>query len=517
MKRMSSLIMTLVFLLALFTTGYTASFTDIDNNPHRDAIEEMARLGILEGVGNNEFAPDIELNRAAAAKVAAFLLGYTEADAAEATEWDAMFHDVYEGMGQHEWALGWINLIASEGIIIGMPGGNYEPGSPLQMVQWVTILTRILEHEEDNMAWPSDYNRMAEDLGLTAGLDYQGSAIVNRAEMARMSTTAIYDVERPDGLRIIDIVEFTIVEPGDDPQEPPHDDEFLYYNDVKLSLSLSEVLVTPGGGQSIQITATVSYGADNLPATGTRVEFFANAGDQRRDEGLSTKEVITDANGLATTTYTTSAGDDGKQLMFMANAPSDDDWVEQAAYALVSDVASLVEGRVIHPFTGEPYPNASISFHDEGTNYYVKFDNTTGVNGQYRLAVPPGTYHVVFYFDFETTPYYNGSFSGSHSNFYEDNEARIRMKLSFGENQHYAIDSEMGIMRGTLTNRGSLNELYITCRLGRTVIANLNADGSFMVALSAGTYSIGTFTGTTLKDGIVVEPGKVTEVGAFTR
>ncbi len=515
MKRLSALIMSIVFSLAMVATAYTASFTDIDHTPHRDAIEEMARLGILEGVGNNLFVPDMELNRAAAAKVAAFLLGYNEADAAAAAEWDARFPDVHEGMGQHEWALGWINLMGADGIIIGMPGGNYEPGSPLQMVQWVTILTRILEHEEEEMAWPDDYNQMAEDLGLTAGLDYEGAAIVNRAEMARMSHTAIYDVERPDGLRIIDIVEFTIVEPGD--PEPP-DDEFLYYNDVSLSLALSNNVVPPGGGQQVYITAIVTYGEDNLPAAGTQVEFFAHGNDQDKRQQLSVKAAVTDANGVATTTYTTAAADDEKQIYFMANVPSDDDWVEQGAHALVSDVASLLEGRLVNPFTGEPVTGAKIDLHDDRTNYYVMFDRVTDKNGAYLLPVLPGTYHVHFHLDFGVSSYYTGTFSSSHSNFFADNTGIIRVELSVGQNQQYIIDSEMGILKGTLTNKGSLNELYAYRGAdGYTVALQLTADGSFMVALPEGTYTLGTHTGATLRHTIKMEKGQVTNLGSFSR
>lgn len=160
-RRMVSIVVAFVFLLVMVGAAH-ASFTDIDNNKHKNAVEQMAKLGILDGYPDGSFRPDGLLDRAAAAKVAGFLLGYTEEDAQAAAKWESMFDDVYKGMGAHEWAMGWINLVANDGIINGFPNGEYGSGDELQMVQWGAILVRILGHEEDGMLWPDDYNRKAE-------------------------------------------------------------------------------------------------------------------------------------------------------------------------------------------------------------------------------------------------------------------------------------------------------------------------------------------------------------------
>ena len=147
-KNAKSILLTVVSAVGLvcIMTGFSfaANYTDIDNNPHGDAILEMSRLGILEGVGNSQFAPEAELNRAAAAKVAAFLLGYNETDAAAAAQADPMFTDI-EGTN-HAWALGWINLMAEDGILLGVGNNQYATGDPLQMVHWETILKRVLQN-----------------------------------------------------------------------------------------------------------------------------------------------------------------------------------------------------------------------------------------------------------------------------------------------------------------------------------------------------------------------------------
>jgi len=47
------------------------------------------------------------------------------------------------------------------------------------------------------------------------------------------------------------------------------------------------------------------------------------------------------------------------------------------------------------------------------------------------------------------------------------------------------------------------------------VIAETNADGSFMIALPTGSYEIGTRGGTILKQGVGIQNGKVTDAGSF--
>ncbi len=509
-----------VFLMVSVATAH-ASFTDINYNPHRESIEQMADLGILNGYPDGSFRPEGLLNRAAAAKVAAFLLGYTEENAQAAAGWDPMFSDVYVGMKQHEWAIGWINLVANDGVIKGVPGGEYKPGDELQMVQWVAILTRILGHEEEGMGWPDDYNQMGSTLGLTANLAYSGSATVNRAEMARMTTTAIFDVTRPDGKKIVDIVGFETAEDEPGQEEYGNDDgthEKVVDESVRLSVSVSERLLPAGGGQTTQISAYVTQGGSS-PVEGVPVGFFANEGNNDRSQQLSATEATTDANGMVTVTYTTLAADDNKHIFILANTPDDGDWIEKCSYILASNEASLVTGRIIDPFTGEPYPNADISFFDTNTSYYIMFERGSDEDGYYSVAIRPGSYHIRFHLDLVEATHYSGGYTGSHHNFKADNTLELRIERSIGESKNYSVDCEMGIIKGVVTNLGSHREIYIypTGGGGTTVIANVNPDGSFMVPVTAGSYSIDAYGGHALRRNVQVEKGQVTDLGSFSR
>jgi hypothetical protein len=126
-KKVIVLGMTLMFITLLSWPAYGA-FNDISQNPYQEAIEEVASLGILKGYGDGSFGPSDTLSRAQAAKVAGYLLGYTEEDAQAASQGAPLFPDVYLGMGSNEWAVGWINLVAEKEVIRGYAeDGRYHP------------------------------------------------------------------------------------------------------------------------------------------------------------------------------------------------------------------------------------------------------------------------------------------------------------------------------------------------------------------------------------------------------
>lgn len=527
-RRMISIVMAVVFSLVMVGTAY-ASFTDIDNNKHKDAVEQMAELGILSGYPDGSFRPDGLLNRAAAAKVAGYLLGYTEEDAQAAAKWESMFDDVYKGMGDHEWAMGWINLVANDGVINGYPNGEYGPGDELQMVQWVAILIRTLGHEEDGMSWPDDYNLKAESLGLSANLAYSGSSVVNRAQMARMTNTAIYDVEMPDSRKLIDVVNFNAEdEPAgeegqnsDEGQNGGDEQHEEVYENVGLSISASKALLSAGGGQTTQITVYVTH--NDLPAEGVPVGFFAHVmnSDDDRKQQMSVNETVTDADGKATVTYTTLAADDNKQIFIMANTRDDDaphGWTEKGTYIMASNEASLCQGRIINPFTGEAYPNVNIGFDSMDTNNFIWFENVSNEDGYYSIVVPTGKYYIGFNLDLGDETHYSGSYTGSHNEFNDDNTMVLRInQMQIDKNKTYTLDTEMGIIKGMVSNLGSHRDLYIYSSVKGTFITDVNEDGSFMIAVPVGNYEVNAQGGHILKQNVKVEKGKITDLGTFSR
>ena len=214
-KRKSlSVFIVLAMVLSMFSTALAADLGDVEGEVYQEAIERMNALGVLVGDEDGNFNPDNTLIRAEAAKVAAKMVGYTEADAAAAVAAlgdEKVFDDVCAEMPAHSWAIGWIKLASDENLIFGDGTGNFNPGGTLTMQEWAAILIRALGFETAEMKadWPGAYIAEADELGLTAGVllaDIDFDAEVTRAVMAQMSATTVDEVPNADGKLLAEVV-----------------------------------------------------------------------------------------------------------------------------------------------------------------------------------------------------------------------------------------------------------------------------------------------------------------------
>ena len=310
-------------------------------------------------------------------------------------------------------------------------------------------------------------------------------------------------------------------EEGELEEEMMHDEEMIY-DSVNISVAADKIFFPAGGGQQVHITVQVTQ--DNqMPAVNTPVDVFAKAifGDQHQDRisQVSEDRKLTDANGMVKFTYTTLAGDDDAKLFIQANAPEGDDWTQLGMYMMASNRGALVQGQLINPFTGTPMQGADIGFDDPDTGSHNFYENATDADGRFAVPVPPGNHFAGFDLNFGSTRHYSGSYTGSHSEFRGDNTANIRpvpMRQTISAGQEYTLDARRGILQGVRPGMSAGGEIFITLQgTNQTVIANINEDGSFMVALPAGSYEIGTRGGTILKQGVGIQNGQVTDAGSF--
>ncbi|MDD2302283.1 MAG: hypothetical protein PHG30_06970, partial [Eubacteriales bacterium] len=95
-------------------------------------------------------------------------------------------------------------------------------------------------------------------------------------------------------------------------------------------------------------------------------------------------------------------------------------------------------------------------------------------------------------------------------------DMRFSIQKNFIAGNTYTLSSEMGILTGIPGRIGPNADLYPTVMgTNDTVIARTNSEGRFMTALPPGLYVLYNGTGAALKSNIIVEKGKVTELGAF--
>lgn len=502
-KRSIALFIILSVLFSAVVTTAAGPMTDIENNPHRNAIEQMVELGVLSGRGDGLFCPDDNLTRAEAAKVAVFIAGFDEEDVAQAEAMPQAFDDVYAGMGAHEWALGWINLAAGEGIIGGYGDGKYGPGDNLQMAQWAAILIRILGYETEGLEWPAGYDQLAGELGLTEGLEYVRDSYIRRDQMARFTANAVYNAERPDGSAIIDLLEGTAEDaPGDTEDQPeeevPEDTEEQYLESISMSAAVTPQVLPEGGGQTATITVTVTD-EDGNPVEGAMVSFHASAFEAgERNAQLSQSETTTDASGKAMATYTTLAADDKRMVEVNVAAGKDSAMEHTNLKIMAASQAAVVTGVVRNPYTGAPEEGVHIHFMSNVTDRSIGFAETDD-QGRYSMVVPTGTYHMSFEMAIRDSITVNASSPG----------------------QTYTIDNNKGILKGVITgvSPGS-TVMAIGPGFNRnspdnwTLQAKIQSDGSFTLALSPNTYEL-FITGSPdpFKTGVTVQSGQVTDIG----
>jgi hypothetical protein len=169
MKKITSVILTIVLCLSLGSQAFAAGFTDIKDQSVLYGAETLRMLGVVDGVGDNRFSPDTSLTRAQFCKMAVVIQG--QGSLADSYMSRTIFPDVKVS----HWARGYINLMASSQnpLLRGFSDGTFRPDEKLTYAQAVTILIRLLGYSDEDagMQWPKGYIDLAGRIGLLKGLE----------------------------------------------------------------------------------------------------------------------------------------------------------------------------------------------------------------------------------------------------------------------------------------------------------------------------------------------------------
>lgn len=117
----------------------TVNFSDVpDDSWYATAVNTLASLGIVNGIGNNQFAPDQLITRAQFTVIAMrFTNGTTNGENnfsdVHANDW---FYDQVVGSIQY----GWIN---------GYSDGTFRPNQTITRAEVTTIVNRMLDRSAD--------------------------------------------------------------------------------------------------------------------------------------------------------------------------------------------------------------------------------------------------------------------------------------------------------------------------------------------------------------------------------
>jgi hypothetical protein len=181
------------------TTGLTltpaltySTFPDIPEDAlYAYAVDTLAEAGIFAGDNRGNFNPYQTMTRAEFAVVTVKLSG--EADRMNPNA-ISNFTDVPTG----RWDCGWIAAAVELGTMSGYGGGRFGPSDPVTYEQVVTVLVKMLGHEDAAVmrgGFPYGFMILGDTLGITQNTDYMGSNPVPRSTVAVLIYNAWYGDE----------------------------------------------------------------------------------------------------------------------------------------------------------------------------------------------------------------------------------------------------------------------------------------------------------------------------------
>ncbi len=161
LKRLIALVA--VFALALTTIASAASFTDVaDDSAYFKAVEQLHKIGIIDGYTDGTFGPEKTVTRSEMAKLIAAMQGYAESAEGKAV---TKFSDV----PSTHWASGYI--AAATGVAIdGRPDGTFGPEEEVKYEDAVKMIMATLGYTvvaNANGGYPMGYVSAAIKEGVT--------------------------------------------------------------------------------------------------------------------------------------------------------------------------------------------------------------------------------------------------------------------------------------------------------------------------------------------------------------
>ena len=183
-KRIISICLALIFTFA----PASAAFSDISDSKLAQTASILDALGIMQGMGNNQFNPNGSLTRAQFCKMAVTAMGFSDVSAYGS-------YTIFPDVKNTHWAAPYVNAavrhpdLKEQAIIRGYADGTFGPEKTVNFGEVCTMLLRMLGYTEADIGpfWPADYIARAQSLGLTEGVSITDpKAAVKRADAATM-------------------------------------------------------------------------------------------------------------------------------------------------------------------------------------------------------------------------------------------------------------------------------------------------------------------------------------------
>lgn len=209
-RRFVAVLLSLCLILALIPVSAMAvEFDDAQGHWAEAAIDRWSDAGVVSGVGNNDFDPEGEMNRAQAASVFSELLQLTdEADISNFTD-----------IPDNAWYAGHIAKCVAAGIMAGMSDTTMEPETTLSREMFFTMFAQAMgiEREETSdvkfndsaeaSSWAVGYINALANRGFISGMgdgSVEPLSDINRASVMALLNQAIVTYAVEEGAQNVD-------------------------------------------------------------------------------------------------------------------------------------------------------------------------------------------------------------------------------------------------------------------------------------------------------------------------
>lgn len=209
-RRFVAVLLSLCLILAFIPVSAMAvEFDDAQGHWAEAAIDRWSDAGVVSGVGNNDFDPEGEMNRAQAASVFSELLQLTdEADISGFTD-----------IPDNAWYAGHIAKCVGAGIMAGMSDTTMEPETTLSREMFFTMFAQAMgiEREETSdvkfndsaeaSSWAVGYINALANRGFISGMgdgSVEPLSDINRASVMALLNQAIVTYAVEEGAQNVD-------------------------------------------------------------------------------------------------------------------------------------------------------------------------------------------------------------------------------------------------------------------------------------------------------------------------
>lgn len=186
-KRIIAAALCLTFIIMTFTVGTTAFAAEFSDVPitasYYKAVDKLSNDGVIQGRGDNTFAPNDNTTRAEFCAFLARANNYTSSYSASSLP----FIDVQKG----NWAEGYISFCYNNGYVNGMIDGTFAPNDNITCEQAVKMVVCASGVGDESLSkigpkWYSGYINVARKNNLLDGANLEISEPANRAFVAQI-------------------------------------------------------------------------------------------------------------------------------------------------------------------------------------------------------------------------------------------------------------------------------------------------------------------------------------------